>query len=126
MARCRCPLARRERLRGGVVISVPGSRDPALTDDIIEAAAKTFDDMYAEGQFWTSEEVAERLLAAVVPLLRAQWKAENIEAVARGLYEKHKWHLGFGDDVTWERESDAYRDVWRDEAARVARGGDQD
>jgi hypothetical protein len=95
--------------------------DPALTDDIIEAASKAIAWSFVRHQ--TARETAHDVLAAVVPLLRAQWEAKNIETVAQGLYEKHKRHMDFGDDVTWERESDAYRDVWRDEAARVARGG---
>jgi len=45
--------------------------DP-IPDELTELAAKTFDDMYAEGQFWTSEEVAKRVLAVVLPVVRQQ------------------------------------------------------
>jgi hypothetical protein len=88
--------------------SVPGSRDEALTDDIIEAGARAWAaekgwqdwDELSRG-FRSSVKVdIEVVLAAVVPLLRAQWEAENVF-----------------DESALLAGVDA-------EAARVARGGD--
>jgi hypothetical protein len=116
------------------VTSVPGSRDEALTDDIIEAAVR-FDfergpylDVFGSYERWREQnprafdycasEMRDLLAAAVVPLLRARERvrsADDVDAIADRLEYNRPLH---------QQVINAYRhaaDVLR---GGVARGGD--
>jgi hypothetical protein len=115
-------------------VSVPGSRDPALTDDIIEAAAKAVD-----GHEWRDDEwehmspgwkaerraAAEAALAAVLPLLRAHIAEVEIESeeMAAAVADVFVDAMDFGD---WDEALRYGHGAVSRVAARVARGGDQD
>jgi hypothetical protein len=66
-----------------MTVSVPGSRDSALTDDIIEAAAKAIRGTVVREGTWSPStwkdyvREAEAALAAVVPRLRAHIADRN-------------------------------------------------
>jgi hypothetical protein len=92
------------------VTSVPDSRDPALTDDIIEAGVQAWK-AAARGDYWRrigTREVVKIVVAAVVPLLRAHIADREILAQAEQQHDLDLWAPRSA--VLW--------------AARVARGGD--
>jgi hypothetical protein len=90
------------------VTSVPGSRDEALTDDIIEAAYVAWRD----ASTWDNERAIAAALAAVLPRLRAHERvrsADDVDAIADRLEYNRMLHSNV---------INAYR-----HAADVLRGG---
>jgi hypothetical protein len=100
-------------------MTVPGSRDEALTDDIIEAATKVIAARAGwERGGWWHEQTAREVVAAVVPRLQA-----HIEGDLTAFAEKSERRTD-GLNATQKRLQEAFAAGVYSAAARVARGRD--